>query len=199
MKKSPIIVSALCMALAFASCSNNNENQNAGVANTAADTTVTAQQQTLNIRYVDGDSIMSKYNLARDVQEFILKTHSRLENARQSRATEIQRFASQMDQKMRNNGYLSEASAQADANKLQKMQEDAERALASMQAQAGSELDKQQQQLNDSIETFVKEYNKTKGYDAILFKTAGIYFNPALDITDEIVEGLNARYNKVSK
>ena len=53
--------------------------------------------------------------------------------------------------------------------------------------------------MNDSIEAFIKEYNKTRGYDAILFKAATLYINPALDITNEVVEGLNARYNKVKK
>ena len=36
----------------------------------------------------------------------------------------------------------------------------------------------------------------THTYDAIFFKNATLYINPNLDITDEIVEGLNARYNK---
>ena len=56
----------------------------------------------------------------------------------------------------------------------------------------------QQMQLTDSIESFIKEFNKTKGYDAILYKAAGVYFNPALDITDEVIKGLNARYVKSS-
>ena len=56
-----------------------------------------------------------------------------------------------------------------------------------------------QQAVNDSIEAFVKEYNKTRGYDAILLKNATLFINPDLDITNEIVEGLNARYNKVTK
>jgi Skp family chaperone for outer membrane proteins len=46
---------------------------------------------------------------------------------------------------------------------------------------------------------YVEEYNKTRGYDAILLREAGVYFNPALDITDEIVAGLNARYTAASK
>ena len=36
-------------------------------------------------------------------------------------------------------------------------------------------------------------------YDMILYKAAGVYFNPELDITDEVIKGLNARYNKVSE
>ena len=57
----------------------------------------------------------------------------------------------------------------------------------------------QQMQLTDSIESFIKEYNAKKHYDAILYKAAGVYFNPDLDITDEVIKGLNARYNHVSE
>ncbi len=79
------------------------------------------------------------------------------------------------------------------------MQQDAQNYLAKLQRDTEQELAQQQQQLTDSIESFIKDYNKTKGYDAILLKAAGVYFNPALDITDEVVKGLNARYNKVSE
>ena len=48
----------------------------------------------------------------------------------------------------------------------------------------------------NSINNFIAEYVKTHAYDAILYRAAGVYFNPALDITKEVVEGLNARYKK---
>ncbi len=32
------------------------------------------------------------------------------------------------------------------------------------------------------------------GYDAILLRESGVLFNPALDITQEVIAGLNARY-----
>ncbi len=100
---------------------------------------------------------------------------------------------------MRSNGYLSEDSYNADVAKLNKMQESAQNYLGNLQRNTEMEMAQQQQQLQDSVQNYIKEYNKSKGYDAILFKAAGVYFNPALDITDEIVEGLNARYNKVQK
>ena len=71
--------------------------------------------------------------------------------------------------------------------------------LATLERNAQQELLQQQMQLNDSIDSFIKDYNAKHGYDAILFKNAGVYFNPALDITNEVIEGLNARYNKVEK
>uniref|UniRef100_UPI0026589F9F OmpH family outer membrane protein n=1 Tax=uncultured Muribaculum sp. TaxID=1918613 RepID=UPI0026589F9F len=86
-----------------------------------------------------------------------------------------------------------------DVESFNKKQAEAENYLASIQREAEQEMIQQQVQLNDSIEAFIKDYNAKKGYDAILFKNAGVYFNPALDITDEVIKGLNARYNKVSE
>ena len=99
---------------------------------------------------------------------------------------------------MRSNGYLSEESYNADMAKYNKMQQDAAVYIDNLQRTTEQELAQQQLQLNDSVENFIKQYNKTKGYDAILFKAAGVYFNPDLDITKEIIDGLNARYNKVA-
>ena len=53
-------------------------------------------------------------------------------------------------------------------------------------------------QLHDSINSFINDYNAKHGYDAILLRSSGLYFNPALDITSEVVAGLNARYTKVA-
>ena len=156
-----------------------------------------ATTTSLNIRYIDSDSLMPHYNLAKDYQEDSMRAVSKIESARQAKANEIQKFAAAIEQKARSNGYLSEASYNADMQKLQKMQQDAENYLANLSRNTENELGQQQLQLNDSIENYIKVYNASKGYDAILFKAAGVYFNPSLDITRDIINGLNARYNKV--
>lgn len=196
MKKTAIYALSILAAgaVALTSCANGNADKPAAAAAASTDAAAPAG---VNIRYVDGDSLMANYNLAKDVQEYILKTHSRLDNLQQSRGTEIQRFAAQIEEKGRNNGYLSQESYNADMARLQKMQQDAEAALAGMQRTASQELDQQQRTLNDSIEAFIKDYNAIHGYDAILLKSSGLYFNPALDITQEVIDGLNKRYNKV--
>ena len=50
----------------------------------------------------------------------------------------------------------------------------------------------------DSLNNFLAEYNKTRHYDAILLYAPGELFNPALDITNDIIEGLNAKYKKAN-
>ncbi len=152
---------------------------------------------TINIRFIDGDSVAEHYNLAKDFREVQLRALSKLDAAGQSKAKNIQNFAAQVQEKAQNNGYLSEASYNADMVKLQRMQQDAEQSMAAMQRTSEQELAQLQQAVNDSINNFIADYNKAKGYDMILYRAAGVYFNPALDITKEVIEGLNARYNKV--
>lgn len=202
MNKLAVSASSLLLslfALSATSCGGQSSNDAAaGAPAPQAAAADGASSTNLNIRYIDSDSLMAHYNLAKDFQEASMRAVSKMESARQSKASEIQKFAAAIEQKGRSNGYLTEASYNADMQKLQKMQQDAENYLAGLSRNTENELGQQQLQLNDSIENYIKEYNKTKGYDAILFKAAGIYFNPALDITNEIIAGLNARYNKVA-
>ena len=182
-------------ALTVASCSNNAD----GAGDTATPAPSPAAEGTpgtLNIRYIDGDSISEYYNLAKDLKEQSVRAFSRLENEQNARAAAIQKLAQQIDEKMRNNGYLTEDSYNADMMKLNQMQQEAQNYMATLQRDTEQALAAQQLQLNDSIEAFIKDYNKAKGYDAILFKAAGVYFNPSLDITKEVIDGLNARYTK---
>ena len=188
MKKTALPL-AIFMSLAAFSCADKG----AGTAATTADPTAEAKAPTMNIRFIDADSITTHYNLAKDFKDIAIRAISKLESAQQNKSAEIQRFAAQIEQKYRSNGYLSQASYEAE------MQQDAQAYMASLQSTTDQEMAEQQRQLNDSIENFIKIYNATKGYDAILYRHSGVYFNPALDITKEVIEGLNARYNKVDK
>ncbi len=100
---------------------------------------------------------------------------------------------------MQNNGYLSEASYRQDEQTINNMQTEAQRNISSLQNNYQNAAMQAQQAVIDSITKFIKDYNKTRGYDAIFQKASTLYINPELDLTDEVVEGLNARYNKDAK
>ena len=53
--------------------------------------------------------------------------------------------------------------------------------------------------LRDSINNFMKEYNAIHGYDIVLSRMGEniLFAKESLDITKEIIEGLNSRYNEV--
>ena len=153
--------------------------------------------ENLKIRYIDEDSIMANYNLAKDINEAMLRRQNQYDAAQKQRSNEINKFGNAMQQKYQNNQYLTEEAFNADQAKLQKMQADAENYLAGLQQSIANELNQSQIQLLDSIDNFMKEYAKKKGFDMVLRKSATLFIDEKYDVTDEVIEGLNKRYNKV--
>ena len=153
--------------------------------------------ENLKIRYIDEDSIMANYNLAKDINEAMLRRQNQYDAAQKQRSNEINKFGNAMQQKYQNNQYLTEEAFNADQAKLQKMQADAENYLAGLQQSIANELNQSQIQLLDSIDNFMKEYAKKKGFDMVLRKSATLFIDEKYDVTKEVIEGLNKRYNKV--
>ena len=192
-------VSALMLAVAmFAATGCSSEGQadaNAGSNNKKA--TKEANASALKVAYVDEDSLMSGYNFAKDVNEALLRADSKLESARRQKENELQRFAGEIERKYKSNGYLTEASFNADQEKLQKMQVDARNYMDNMTRSAQNEALMNSQQLRDSVDKYIAEYSKKQGYTLVLRKAATWYVGDSDDITADVVKGLNARYNKV--
>ena len=140
-----------------------------------------------NYRYVDTDTIMSQYNLAKDYNEEIVRLQNKMESEYKRHQTSIGQLANTMQTKMQNNTYLAS------------LQKTAESQMGELQKQFEQAAMKAQTAIQDSINSYIEDYNAKHGYDAIFVKSAALHFNPALDITDEIVKGLNERYNKVKK
>lgn len=149
---------------------------------------------TTNIRYYHMDSVMANYDMVKTFNEANLRAMTELQNAQRSRENELNRLASSIQQKVQSNGYLSEASYNADMQDLNKKQQAAQNYLGSLQQKAEMEAMRQQQQFLDSLNNFLNDYNKTRHYDAILIYAPGEIFNPALDITADVIAGLNGRY-----
>lgn len=191
-----VVASLAVLAMMATACGSGEEKK---AAPAAAKTAKTEIHVLPNYRYVDLDSVLSKYNLAKDFNEEMLRMQNNMQNAEKQHTTKIQNFANSMQNKMQNNSYLSEASYRQDEQTLNNMQNEAQRALTNLQTNMQNAAMQGQQAVIDSITQFIKEYNKTRGYDAIFQKASTLYINPELDITDEVVEGLNARYNKVAK
>lgn len=191
-----IVASLAILSLFATACGSDNATKEAPAAKAK---TSKPDASLPNYRYVDLDSILSKYNLAKDYNEEMLRMQTNMESAAKRHENKIQNFASSMQNKMQNNGYLSEASYRQDEQTINNMQTEAQRNIATLQNNYQTAAMQAQQAVIDSITTFIKDYNKTRGYDAIFQKASTLYINPDLDITDEIVEGLNARYNKVKK
>ena len=190
--KSVFVAAALMLA---ASCSNGNAGSNAANTTTAD----SSANERMIVRYIDGDSLMANYNLAKEINEAMLRRSNQLDNEQQKRGAEITRFGNEIQNKYQNNGYLTQESFNADQAKLQQMQIDAQNYMAKLQRDAQNEMQQYNMQLNDSVENFINDYARQKGFDMIIYKASGVYMAKKYDVTKEVVEGLNKRYTKVEK
>lgn len=190
MKKLSFTVKSLVIAAAAASMAACSNNAAAPAAAAGNDSTAAL----VNIRYVDMDSVIKSYTLAIELFGESQRESNALQQHMQQKESELQNFGASIQRKQQNNIYLSQASMDADIQKFQQMQNTAQRTIGAQQQKLAAAAMAAEMRINDSIQTFIQDYNATHGYDAILLKNAGLYFNPALDITGEIIEGLNARY-----
>ena len=148
---------------------------------------------TTNIRYIDSDSIIHAYDYAKQELAKLDQKSLELQQYQNTLAAQIQKKANEIQQKANNNTYLTQASYEADMAELQKLQQNAETSYAKKAQDFSIEMAKVQETIIKAIENYVIKYNQDKKYDAILLKTAGVYFNPELDITQEIIKGLNGQ------
>lgn len=153
-----------------------------------------------NFRFIDTDSIGLQYNLAIDFNEQMVKMQSNLEAEEKKQRSSLQQRANALQSKMNN------VQSQAEADKLKSEYESiqnasaqAEQKLAQMAADMEKTLAANAKTMQDSLTNFLRDFAVQNGYDAIIVNSAAPYYNPDLDVTAEVVEGLNARYNKVKK
>ena len=90
--------------------------------------------------------------------------------------------------------------AQVQYQKLQEQQQTYQEYVLRKQQEMAEEQQVMMNQIADAIATYVKEYNTTHNY-ALILTTAGnvittpvVTGDPRLDITDELLAGLNAAY-----
>jgi outer membrane protein len=198
LKVTSLLAMSAMMICSMSSCGDKTAEKPAAKAKVA----VAKTSELPNYRYVDVDTILSKYNLAKDYNEDMIRRQTNLENTGRQKENSIQNYANSVQKKYQNNTYLTQEdqkNIQAEQQKIANMQSSAQREMEKLQADYTNAASQAQQAINDSIEAFIQEYNKKRGYDAIFFKAATLYIDPALDITDEVIEGLNARYNKMKK
>lgn len=178
-----------------ASCSDDKDGKKEDKKATAAQN----MGQLPNYRYVDVDTIFAKYNLAKDYEEEMLRLQNNAASQMKQKENQMQSFATQVQNKMQSNGYLSQESYKQDEQKMYNYQADYERTATQLQNNIIAAQAQANKAVADSITAFIEAYNALHGYDAIFQKHSTVYINPALDITEEVVEGLNARYNKVKQ
>lgn len=152
----------------------------------------------LPIAYVNIDSLLLNYQFATESNERLMK---RAEDSRldlNTKGRQLQGEMAEFQRKLENNAFLSRERAEQEQNRLMKKEQDLQ-ALNNQLSQALMEdQQKVSEQLRDTINTFLKEFNKDKKYEFIFSNTSSdniLLAGKSYDITQEVIEALNARFN----
>lgn len=147
------------------------------------------------VRYIDENRLYEKYILAQQYMQLQNKLKNEFQQAEQKKRKEIETFYNQVQNKYKKNLYKTQAAFEADQKKLEQMQDKAQKDMEAMQKTMEVQLNTEQMKLANEIDLFLADYAVRNEYDAILRKEASIFINPKWDVTDEVADGLNARYN----
>lgn len=150
----------------------------------------------LKIAYVEIDSLMAQYQFCKDYAELANVEGENIQRTLTGKQRALEQHAAAMQKKYESNGFTSQEELTRAQQALQTEQQALQELSERLQASFMEEQAKYNEEMRDSVQKFLKRYNKSKKYDFIMAKAGDnmLLANPKYDITAEVVKGLNKRY-----
>lgn len=179
-------LAALAFIVLFSQCAGKTDNQT-----TSTPAQANAELSGMKIAYVEIDTLLAKYNFCIDLNEAMVKKSENVRMTLNQKAT-FEQGKQDFQKKVENNAFLSQDRAQQEYNRLVKLEQDLQELSNKLQNGLMEENNKNSLQFRDSINAFLKEYNKTHGY-SLIFSNTGfdnlLYADSAFNITKKLLMG----------
>lgn len=207
MKKTTHILSALVISAvaAFGTVSCNQSTKAGNADAPAADSTLTSAPKGA-IVYIDMTRLMAEYDMANDLRAVVETKVSEIQAEITRRETNLANAVARYQEKVQK-GLMTRTVAEVEAEKLQKQEIEFNNYANQKNNEINEELLVMNNQINDAIVTFVKKFNEENKYAMILLSQGDLdgdgmvtlsapvlTADPSLDITDEVLAGLNEEY-----
>lgn len=191
--KTLILATAALLTLGMTGCNNSDSKQNPEAA------APVIAEGGLKIAYVDTDTIMAKYQYAIDLNEELLAYKDQQEKYYQQQVTA---FQTDYNNYLQTGASLTLTQQQTKEAELKQRAEKMSTLEQELMAKVAERQLSENTKLLNAIFAFIREYNAAnQQFDLILRKsfndTPVLYANPAMDITEEILAGLNEEYKQV--
>lgn len=148
------------------------------------------------IVYLNVDSVLQEYDMYYEFKNAFEAKQKKLENELNTKTRTWERDAADFQDKVQK-GLLLRSQAQEMQQKLSIEQQNLLQLRDEMTLELAEEEQVMNRQLIYSIMEYLKEYNTDHNYRFILGTSFGgniLYANDSLDITTEIIKGLNQKY-----
>ncbi len=197
MNKASLFSAAVLAGLSLIAASCNNTQQNTTGENKAPE--ATAAQGA--IVYFNLDTILNDYDMANDLRSVVETKVNSINQEVTRRRNKIEKDIKAFSDKL-NKGLLTQSVAQTQNQKLVEQQQSFETYAGQKQQEILEEQQVMMNQIADAINNYITEFNADGKYAMIIatqgdiLSTPVVAADPALDITDILLEGLNAAYVK---
>lgn len=148
--------------------------------------------------YINIDTLMNNMDMFFDVRNKLIDKQKSSEAELNSRSKDFEKEATDFQEKVRK-GLVTRSRAQEIEQELYLEQQN----LIGFKDKLSLELAEEEQVMNRQliyyITNYLKEYNKEKKYQFIISNSLGgplLYASDKQDITNDVVEGINAKYAK---
>ena len=154
-----------------------------------------------DIVYFNLDRVLEEYDMANDLRSVVETKVGSINQEVNRRGTKLEKDIKAFQDKI-DKGLLTRSVAEVQSNDLQKRQNDFQQYAATKQQEIAEEQQVMMNQIADAIQSFLVKYNAEKQFAMILTTQGNILTapvtvaDPSLDVTDEILAGLNAEYIK---
>lgn len=174
----------------FAACGSKNEEE------TTVETAQLVETTGLKIAYVELDTLMSQYQLYKDYSEVLTRKGNNIQKTLAQKQRALESHAASVQKKYESNEFTTRDELERAQASIEKEQRDLAELADRLQNEFAMEQARINEEARDSIQSFLKKYNKTKKYDYVMVKAGDnlLIANPKYNITNDIVKGLNKRY-----
>jgi len=188
------LFAAAALITTFTAC-QNKEAKTTETKKTDNTTAVVSTSE--KIVYVNSDSLLTKYEYFKDLK---VKFEGKTKNAQADMQAKGQAFQREVAQYQQSAQTLSADQRKSTEERLARKQQE----LQTYQQNAGGALQNEQavenEKLYDKVAAYLKVYAKEKGYKMVLTYSKGnsaiLFADESLDVTSEVIKGLNAEYSK---
>ena len=190
----------LTVAVAAIICACNATGNTSTQAANTAEAGVTAAQG--SIVYIQLDSLINQYDMFNDLRSELENKAQAIQDDLTKKGRSFESAAKDFQTKIEK-GLLTRSQAEEQQQRLAERQQNLQNLSQQKQYELAEEEAVMSRQVMDAVQTFLVKYNQEKGYAMIITSSAAtntvIAANPALDITQDVLTGLNNEYIKSKK
>ncbi|TZF80803.1 OmpH family outer membrane protein [Pedobacter sp. BS3] len=189
---------ACLIAVAAVSCNNNSSKTTTSASAPAGN--VSEKKPAEAIVFVNSDSLLENYEYFKDLKDKLEGKSKKAQADLQSKGTAFQKEVAEYQ---KNAQTMSADERAATEQRLARKQQELQTYNQNASSALANEQAAENEKLYDKVADYLKGYAKEKGYKMVLTYSKGnpnlLYADESLDVTQDVLKGLNEAYQKTKK